>query len=113
MKTIILSSFIAIILFSAEYSYAQDPPAPPEVEICCQYEVLGTITCSSGVMSECGTAPGFTLLGTFRGQRCNGSTGLCGPIPRNVPTISEWGLIAIADILGIIGFMVIRRRATA
>lgn len=29
---------------------------------------------------------------------------------RNVPTISEWGLIAMASILGIVGFMVLRRR---
>lgn len=28
----------------------------------------------------------------------------------NVPTLSEWGLIAMASILGIVGFMVIRRR---
>ncbi len=27
-----------------------------------------------------------------------------------VPTLSQWGLIAMAGILGIIGFMVIRRR---
>jgi len=34
--------------------------------------------------------------------------------PREVPTLSEWGLIAMAGILGIAGFMVIRRRkATA
>jgi hypothetical protein len=32
------------------------------------------------------------------------------PPPTNVPTLSEWGLIAMAGILGIIGFMVIRRR---
>ncbi len=33
---------------------------------------------------------------------------------RDVPTLSEWGLIAMAGILGIVGFMVIRRRkATA
>ena len=32
------------------------------------------------------------------------------PLPRNVPTLSEWGLIAMAGILGIVGFMVIRRR---
>jgi len=40
----------------------------------------------------------------------------CGlpPLNVNVPTLSEWGLIAMAGILGIIGFMVIRRRkATA
>jgi len=28
----------------------------------------------------------------------------------NVPTLSQWGLIALASILGIVGFMVIRRR---
>lgn len=32
---------------------------------------------------------------------------------RNVPTLSEWGLIAMAGALGIIGTMVIRRRKTA
>ena len=32
------------------------------------------------------------------------------PIPSNVPTLSQWGLIAMAGILGIVGFMVIRRR---
>lgn len=29
---------------------------------------------------------------------------------KNVPTISEWGLIAMAGLLGIVGFMVVRRR---
>ncbi|MEX0999020.1 MAG: IPTL-CTERM sorting domain-containing protein [Thermodesulfobacteriota bacterium] len=28
----------------------------------------------------------------------------------NVPTLSEWGLIAMAGILGIVGFMVLKRR---
>ena len=32
------------------------------------------------------------------------------PPPPAVPTLSEWGLIAMAGILGIVGFMVIRRR---
>jgi len=32
------------------------------------------------------------------------------PPPTNVPTLSEWGLIIMASILGITGFMVIRRR---
>ena len=30
--------------------------------------------------------------------------------PNQVPTLSEWGLIAMAGLLGIIGFIVIRRR---
>ena len=32
------------------------------------------------------------------------------PLSRNIPTLSEWGLIAMAGILGIVGFMVMRRR---
>lgn len=35
------------------------------------------------------------------------------PVVANVPTLSEWGLITMAGILGIIGFMVMRRRVTA
>ena len=31
-------------------------------------------------------------------------------IPTRIPTLSEWGLIAMAGILGIVGFMVMRRR---
>ncbi|MEX0999590.1 MAG: IPTL-CTERM sorting domain-containing protein [Thermodesulfobacteriota bacterium] len=33
--------------------------------------------------------------------------------PSNVPTLSEWGLIVMAGILGLVGFMVIRRRKVA
>jgi len=29
---------------------------------------------------------------------------------RNITTLSEWGLVAMAGILGFVGFMVIRRR---
>ena len=31
-------------------------------------------------------------------------------LPRNVPTLSEWGLIAMVAVLGIVGFIAIRRR---
>ena len=34
-------------------------------------------------------------------------------IPRKVPTLSEWGLIALAGVLGIAGYMVMRRRKAA
>lgn len=30
---------------------------------------------------------------------------------RNVPTLNEWGLIALAGVMGLVGFIVIRRRA--
>ena len=35
---------------------------------------------------------------------------ICQFIPPTIPTLSEWSLIAMAGILGIIGFMVMRRR---
>ena len=35
---------------------------------------------------------------------------LVGLVSTSVPTLSEWGLMAMAGILGIVGFMVIRRR---
>jgi len=55
---------------------------------------------------------------TFIGDMDHASKGLafdCGivPTPRVVPTLSEWGLIVTAAILGIVGFMVIRRRRVA
>jgi len=31
-------------------------------------------------------------------------------LPANIPTMSEWGLIALAMVIGIIGFIVFRRR---
>jgi len=34
-------------------------------------------------------------------------------VAAGVPTLSEWGLIAMAGVLGIIGFIVIRRRKAA
>lgn len=33
----------------------------------------------------------------------------CGP-DINIPTLSQWGLIAMAGVLGLVGFMVIKRR---
>ena len=35
---------------------------------------------------------------------------LIPPIVTNIPTLSEWGLIAMAGVLGLIGYMVIRRK---
>ena len=34
-------------------------------------------------------------------------------MPRNVPTLSEWGLIAMAGLIGIIGLYAIRRKKAA
>jgi len=51
--------------------------------------------------SPTGIASNFTLVTEFTLDRS---------ALFNVPTLSEWGLIAMAGILGIVGFMVIRRR---
>ena len=43
---------------------------------------------------------------------CDQETGVCTQIPTvsNIPTLSEWGLMAMAGVLGIAGFIIIRRR---
>jgi hypothetical protein len=49
---------------------------------------------------------------------CNsaGDEGTCtfinvrGVTPTNVPTLSQWGLIAMAGLMGIVGFIVMRRK---
>lgn len=34
----------------------------------------------------------------------------CDPIVRNIPTLSVWGVVALIAVLGIIGFVFMRRR---
>jgi len=50
--------------------------------------------------------PEFEITSGFEGE----IGFMCGPPPRNIPTLSEWGLIVMAGVLGIVGFMVMRRR---
>ncbi len=62
---------------------------------------LGTLDINTGVVTVIGpTVLGMDAIAFMPG-------------PRNIPTLSEWGLIAMAVILGIVGFMVIRRRKVA
>ena len=35
---------------------------------------------------------------------------VCFDVPRPIPTLSEWGLIAMAGVLGVIGLLAMRRR---
>ena len=80
----------------------------PALAGCCQ---LTPDTCTTfigqGGADECIGIGGGT---PFFGAECDPDSGLCLGIPSNVPTISEWGMIAMAAVLGVIGFMVIRRR---
>jgi len=53
----------------------------------------------------------FGITSGFEGEE--GFSCMTIPSTSIVPTLSEWGLIAMAGILGIIGFMVLRRRKAA
>jgi hypothetical protein len=87
-----------------------------EIELgCCQYGLgAGNLFCAdSGNICPLPIPP-TTFDGFFPGETCNQDSGVCTGLVNEVPTLSEWGLIATAGILGIAGFMVIRRRkATA
>jgi len=58
------------------------------------------------------TIPGDLLSGLTQEQlnECLNWDSPPATSPTNIPTLSEWGLIAMAGILGIVGFMVMRRR---
>jgi hypothetical protein len=54
------------------------------------------------------TALGETVDGApIDGFFCSTNT---GPFATDIPTLSQWGLIAMVSILGIVGFIVMRRR---
>jgi len=92
----------------------EDIPEGYTLEIEC---VQGTSNCGGqGVFAPClgiqkledGTGVIVECLDNDEGS-CT-FTNVLAIEPRNVPTLSEWGLIAMAGVLGIIGFIVIRRR---
>ena len=79
--------------------------------------VYGGSTRDLGIFYELntGTGNGKALGDTFTGDNGGGVDGFfcsanAGPLSRAVPTLSQWGLIAMAGVLGIVGFMVMRRR---
>jgi len=98
---------IGFSFFSAlpQFSNAQ------EIEIgCCQYGLeAGENSCveTTGICNK--PLPPLSFDGFFPGESCNEVLGLCSSFVINeVPTLSEWGLIATAGIL-----VIRRRKATA
>jgi len=90
------------------------------LEVCadCEGTIFGTIE-----PDECGVCFGdnstcLDCAGIPNGDTEVDECGVCGGdnstctvvVTTPIPTLSEWGLIAMAGILGIVGFMVIRRR---
>lgn len=74
---------------------------------CCQLE--GQCTDSTEIPVEC------PVEDFVENAFCDRETGQCTPIPivSNIPTLTEWGLMAMAGILGIAGFIIIRRKKAA
>ena len=113
---IALSTAVAVIVLTGFFMLAfPDQSSSQEIEPgCCQYGLEeGELSCidTGGLCPR--VLPGTSFDGFFIGETCNEETGLCSGFSREVPTISEWGLIAMAGILGVIGFMVVRRRKVA
>jgi len=98
--------------------------------------IVGPTTVADGIQAGLAFDPTANIVfaadrdgGIYQIDPSNGATVFIGDtgLPRNpvglafvpdvvseVPTLSEWGLIAMAGILGIVGFMVMRRsKATA
>jgi IPTL-CTERM motif len=102
-----ISIFIVAFLIVGFLFLALPEKGYSQVGTCCQ----GDGFClDSGELSPC---PPFTSKagGSCSANTCSGGPpGLPGPEPTVVPTISEWGLIAMAGILGVVGFMVLRRK---
>ena len=75
---------------------------------CCQLE--GQCTDSTQIPT-----PACLVEDLVENAFCDRETGQCTQIisERNIPTLSEWGLIAMAGVLGIAGFIIIRRRKAA
>jgi len=111
--SLFVATFLVVGFFflaMPEKGYSQEPV----FEGCCQYTgVQGGNMCYQS-SSLCKKFKDYTFDGFFEGETCNEETGYCIDPITDVPTLSEWGLITMAGVLGIIGFMVIRRRkATA
>lgn len=116
LTAILVFGFLFLALPEKGYSGTGIPPI--DFVGCCQYYNSDTneFNCAetpslNGCPMPIGDNPN-EFLGFLIDSSCNNETDLCSGfvVERDVPTLSEWGLIAMAGVLGIIGFMVIRRR---
>ena len=107
--TFILAFLVMGLLFlaSAQTGIAGFATTEP---FCCLSE-QGCADSTSGLPIAC-------QVGTIEENAvCNENTGLCvslDTLHEAIPTLSEWGLIALAGIMGIAGFLlIIRKKANA
>lgn len=97
-------AFVFLLLALPEVGFSGIAPLPPS---CCQLEgdcvdsTEGPFVCKEDDFVE--------------NAFCNQETGQCEliPVTSSIPTLSEWGLVAAAVILGVAGFIAVRRRKAA
>lgn len=89
---------------------AQEP-----LDGCCQYSFDGQASCLEVEQAFfCPKPEVGEFIEFYENQVCTQSGACAAPSAvRAVPTLSEWGMIATAGVLGLIGFIVIRRRKLA
>ena len=97
---------IAIAFLYTGAVYAQGVPFSG----CCQF----VNSCETLSQDACIADP--TSMEFFINEQCEPGALTCpsfvvaDPEATNVPTLSQWGLIAMAGILGVAGFIVFRKR---
>lgn len=98
LSTLVIAAFIfsLFVVIAPEKGNAQP--------VCCQIMTDACFDSVNPLPIEC---PQEDI---FPGSLCNFDTGECTPVLTNIPTLSEWGLIAMVGILGMAGFFVLRRR---
>jgi len=108
----IILGFFFLSLPEKGYSGA-DGMLPPVAEgSCCQLDD-GCFDLVTEIPDEPDGPIRLCLSSNVRPGFCNEDTGMCEQpeISRNVPTLSQWGLISMAGVLGIVAlYMIIRRR---
>jgi|GEM_PF-1804458 len=108
VSTFTLSLLVFGFLFMTLPDKAYTQPVP--FEGCCQF--IGS--CQNLSQEAC--IADATSIQFHIDESCNTDTGNCPGFSlgdtrvSNVPTLSEWGLIAMAGVLGVVGFMVMRRK---
>ena len=105
MKTISSFTLLFLIITFITLSFPNISYSQPQ-NVCCEFESV--MECEETSPQNCTQQGGIILAGD-----CDQDFGACVVTDiesTNVPTLSQWGLIATAGLLGIIGFIVIRRR---
>ncbi|MEM7009358.1 MAG: hypothetical protein AAF462_09525 [Thermodesulfobacteriota bacterium] len=111
ITTVVISIVILGFVFLAQPDNGlAGTTMPPVLLGCCQVEPNqcgnifspGNLTCSSENF--------------LPGESCNESTGQCRPDTRNIPAISQWGLLSLAAVLALVAlgaFVARRNKASA